>query len=272
MIEKVSIISVYLQDNSIREKKMAFSLDKIKGLFIISEEDQQQAKKKVEEQAKHKTDEPDFEKVFGKKVGIQAEETATPPPLTKEPTPEQTTASEGEFNEKIFNSLTSSIQNANLPGEDYLEFVAALRAMESIPLEEKTKIQTVLATLSPRGLTLKTVFESADYYLKVLENEKSNFYEALKQQTQERIGGRGSIIGKLEQTIKDKQAKIAALEKEINIATSEITKIKTEIHESQTKIKKTENDFLITWEAVTGQIINNVKKIKQLDTNSNKEE
>jgi hypothetical protein len=37
--------------------------------------------------------------------------------------------------------LTKAISDANLPGEDYLEFISALQAMKGIDLQESVKMQ-----------------------------------------------------------------------------------------------------------------------------------
>ena len=92
-----------------------------------------------------------------KKTVTKKETTINTPIKSSLNTTEVNTPTKGEVNKQIFNSLTKAIADANLPGEDYLEFVSALQAMKGIDLQESVKMQTVLATLSTKGLTIQKI-------------------------------------------------------------------------------------------------------------------
>jgi hypothetical protein len=229
---------------------MALNFNKIKGLFIVPDEESEQTEKK-QEVKKEVQNKPIVEKTAEiSKNTVQQN--------SNEPAPK------GEFNDQIFNSLTKAISDANLPGEDYLEFVSALQAMQKIELAESVKMQTVLATLSIKGLTVQKIVESADYYMKVLENEKDKFKQAMAQQTQGKVDEKHKQIKMLEETNLKKAEQIKALTDEINFNTGEIEKIKKDIQDADIKIKTTENNFYATFDYVANQITNNVEKIKNL--------
>lgn len=235
---------------------MALNLNKIKGLFIIPEDEIEGGEKKTEPQKKEVV----------KKTESKKTTTSTGTPIktsinkveSKEPV-------KGEVNKQIFNSLTKAISDANLPGEDYLEFISALQAMKGIDLQESVKMQTVLATLSTKGLTVQKIIESADYYLKVLENEKDKFKQAMAQQTTGKIDGKHKQIKKLEQEKLQMEEQIKVLKDKINNNKEQIAKIEKDIAESDSKIKKTENDFNVTYEYVSNQIVDKIEKIKNLN-------
>jgi hydroxypyruvate isomerase len=232
---------------------MALNLNKIKGLFIVPEDEAEGTNIKTEE----------------KKVEVKK----TEPVLfaNKEQTSTiQTVSSKGEFNQNIFNSLTKAISDANLPGEDYLEFVDALQAMKDIPLDETIKMQTVLATLSTRGLTTQKIIETADYYLKVLEREKDKFKEATAQQTHGKVDNKQTQIKQLEESNQKKAEQIKILTEEINQNNLQMVQIKKEIEESDIKIKATENNFNVTFDFLSNQILSKVEKIKNLSSNLGK--
>jgi sulfur relay (sulfurtransferase) DsrC/TusE family protein len=229
---------------------MALNFNKIKGLFVIPEEEMEGYEKKQEVK---KTEEK--KTVHEKKSSVETNtvKSESPDPPSK-----------GELNEQIFNSLTKAISDANLPGEDYLEFVSALQAMKSIELAESVKMQTVLATLSIKGLTVQKIIESADYYLKVLENEKDKFRQAMAQQTTGKVEEKHKEIRHLEEANIKMSEQIKMLTDEITNNTAQIEKIKHDITEADSKIKTTENNFNVTFDYVANQIINNVDKIKNL--------
>jgi len=232
---------------------MALNLNKIKGLFIVPEDELETTTEKIEEK---KADVKKAEPVL---FANKEQSTINNPVSTK-----------GEFNQNIFNSLTKAISDANLPGEDYLEFVDALQAMKDIPLDETIKMQTVLATLSSRGLTVQKIIETADYYLKVLEREHDKFKEAIAHQTTGKVDSREKQIKALEEENLKKAEQIKILTDEIGNNNQQMAQIKKDIDEADFKIKTTENNFNVTYEHVANQIRSKVEKIKNLSTNLGK--
>jgi hypothetical protein len=240
---------------------MALNLNKIKGLFVVPEDEVAGTNVKIEEKkADVKKTEP----------SIIVNKSTTD--LNKEQSViiNSSTSSKGEFNQNIFNSLTKAISDANLPGEDYLEFVDALQAMKDIPLDETIKMQTVLATLSTRGLTVQKIIETADYYLKVLERERDKFKEATAQQTQGKVDSRQKQIKTLEEENQKKADQIKILTDEIANNNQQMLQMKKEIEEADNKIKSTENNFNTTYEYLANQILSKVEKIKNLSSNLGK--
>jgi hypothetical protein len=229
---------------------MALNFNKIKGLFVVPEEEVEGGEKKQE----IKKEEPKIKPVEkASSFSVQNSKVETTSEVPK-----------GEFNDQIFNSLTKAISDANLPGEDYLEFVSALQAMKKIELAESVKMQTVLATLSIKGLTIQKIVESADYYLKVLENERDKFRQAMTQQTQGKVDEKSKQIKSLEEANLKNAEQIKILTDEINFNTEQIEKIKKDITDADHKIKSMETSFNVTYDYVANQIMNNVEKIKNL--------
>jgi len=229
---------------------MALNFNKIKGLFVVPEDEIEGGEKKQEVKKEEKVVIPVEKSPIVSTQNISTESTPAPP--------------KGEFNEQIFHSLTKAISDANLPGEDYLEFIGALQAMQKIDLAESVKMQTVLATLSIKGLTVQKIIESADYYLKVLENEKDKFKQAMAQQTTGKVDEKQKQIKSLEESNLKKAEQIKILTDEINFNTEQIELIKKDITDADHKIKATETNFHMTYDYVANQIINNVEKIKNL--------
>ena len=239
---------------------MALNLNKIKSLFIVPDDEVKSSK--VEKKSEKKDNLKQNKKIEKTKV-ISENKT-----ITKTNTP-TIIPGKGAFNKQIFNSLTKAIADANLPGEDYLEFMEALMAMKDIPLEQKVKMQTVLATLSTKGLTAQKVIESADYYLKVLENEKDKFKQAMLSQTKGKVGEKHNKIKSLEEDNIKKSEQIKTLTEEITKNQKKSEELKKSIQDADAKIKSTENNFNITYKHVENQILENVELIKNLTPNNN---
>jgi len=233
---------------------MAFDLNKIKSLFVVVDEAPKKEETTPKQEEKKTTDTP-------KQVVNQKENSS----LRVENIPEEI-KSEGtaKINQLIFDNLTTAISKANLPGEDYLEFVDALRAMKDIPLTDELKMQTVFATLSTKGLTVPKILESADYYTKILENEKAKFYEVLKQQTHGQVNQKANEVNVLENDNKRLADEIARLTEKISQNQAKMEQLKKDMSGNEEKIKSTETDFLYTYDLVANQIKNNVEKIKSI--------
>lgn len=247
---------------------MALKFKDIKSLFIVEDEaesesiDAKPEKKKAQEESEGTKSSSKISWSSSSGNKITDNKNTQNAHLSKPGTKEEI---EGEFNEQIFESLTKAVANSNLPGEDYLEFVQALKAMKDLPLDENVKIQTVFATLSTKGLSVPKVIESADYYISVLENEKRKFYTALEERGKGSINNKKKEIADLEKKNKELADKIAALTEEINKNQAKSEQLKSEITEAESKLTATERNFLVTYKKVVGQINNNVKKIKSIN-------
>lgn len=236
---------------------MAFDFDKIKNLFVVTEDMVEETKKNTDENQSGKKQKKVTERKKAPKSEVKKDteriQTGKPP-----------TSTTGEFNQKIYESLTKAIHNANLPGEDYLEFIDALDAMKNINIDDNVKMQTVLATLSTKGLTIETIIESAGYYQKVLQNEKDKFNEVLNSQTDGMINKKYKNIETLKQENEEKAQKIQELTRQINQNTEKINAITAEIDEAEGKIKKTSNDFNLTYSTIVNKIKQDVEKVKSI--------
>jgi len=126
------------------------------------------------------------------------------------------------------------------------------------------KIQTVMATLSTKGLTKLKIIDSAAYYIKILENEKTKFYEAFKQEVDKQVNKKNEEVQKLEQENKTKAELIAKLNSEIEANKVKILSVKNQITAANEKFAQTEAGFKTTYSFVVDQINSNVNKIKNL--------
>jgi predicted RNase H-like nuclease (RuvC/YqgF family) len=181
--------------------------------------------------------------------------TSTPPP-----------AKQG-VNEVILSTLSKAMQDANLPGEDYLEYIQAVQALKDLPLTDEMKFKTAFSTLSIKGLTLQKIVESADYYTKVLENEKNKFYEELNNRSNSMVKQSRAEIENLKGIANEKAEMIKKLTAEIQATQQKIEGMQKGIEESENKLKTAENDFVSTYQFMIDKIKSNTDKTKQIIQN-----
>ena len=245
---------------------MALNLNKIKGLFIVPDDETDEISEK---EIKKTPPKKEVKYPIDDKTKAQNKTAKTTTNTSSSSTVKlthKTKSTKGKFNNKVFENLTHAIGKANLQGEDYLELMEALNAMKDLPLSEDIKIQTVLATLSTKGLTLSKIYESSDYYLKILKNEKDKFYEALTINKEGQVVSQQKEIAALEEQIKHKADQIALLTKEMAADNKRIENIRKQISNAESKIKDTEDSFCHTYDIVSKQIIENIEKIKNITT------
>lgn len=237
---------------------MALKLNNIKNLFVVEEE--VEGKKTSEKKSDDKKEiSKSTKETKDSKVSWKSSSSKNVDGTVSQDTT-------GKFSQKIFDSLIKAIFDANLPGEDYFEFIEGLKAMKDLPLEESLKMKTVYMTLSTKGLTIPKIIESADHYISVLLKEKDKFYHALEGQKKENIVGKKMHITDLEAKNKEKADHIRKLTDEISANNTEIKKVSSEINNVENKIISTENNFIYTYEKMENQIKGNIEKIKQIES------
>jgi hypothetical protein len=227
---------------------------RIKKLFIVEQEEE--SKKPEPQKQKEKTGNENIQVVDAtKRSGKNIEM-----PQTKS---ETEVTPKAQLNDKILESLSIAIQNSDLPGEDYLEFIGAVQSLKDLPLTDELKYRTAYSTLSTKGLTYNKIFESADYYVKVLENEHKKFYEALNQRSNSVLTQNRGDIEKLKAENMNRAKMIEKLSAEISETQDKIASLETSIVEAETKLKTTEQEFVATYQYMVEKIKSNISKVKQ---------
>lgn len=152
------------------------------------------------------------------------------------PTPAVSSEEKNEFAQY----LDDVYKKGNFPGPDYQEFTDALKAMESMPMDEKTKYNAVFAGFKVQGVTKAKLLETAGKYIGMIQTQTTEFAK--------------EIDNILKNEVTEKQRKADALAKE----NAEIEKQMIALTEK--KNKNNEAAAAITGE-ITAQVSSlNVKK------------
>ena len=157
--------------------------------------------------------------------------------------------------------LFGAMEKNDLEGFDYLEFKQFLKSLDSVDMDESTKFKSAFATAKTMGATLTILKQSASHYLDILKAEESKFAQAVQNQRQSNLANKEKEIQTLSAAIADKEKQIALLQKEIESHKKLREKRKEEITKAATKVEQTRNDFAASYDALTGQIQSDLKKI-----------
>jgi len=229
--------------------------NKIKKLFVVEDDSAKNTKPKTKPKEETKV-KPKTEKV----QIVDASKDTT----SRVNTEKQSSNISAQINPKILQNLSKAIEKADLPGEDYLEYIQAVQSLKDLPLSDEMKFKTAFSTLSTRGLTYAKILESADYYLKILENEKTKFYEAFSAKSKDLVNKNTQEIANLQNQNKKKAEQIAKLTAEIEANNKKVSILKNKVQESEVKLKTTESEFNFTYEFMASKIKSNIEKVKQI--------
>jgi hypothetical protein len=199
---------------------------------------------------------------------IQAEPSQQPVrPAQKSSAPEPTFDSrtlQGKApDEKFMNILLESIEKANLPGFDYLEYKTSLQSLAKMNMDTATKYQSAMAMAKTMGATPETIVAAANQYLVILKEENQKFSQAVQGQKQKVAQDETDGLSSLQNSIAQKKAQIESLQKEIAQEEANLNKMKAEIGASANKIAETSAKFNQAYVAVTEQIVEDIKNINQ---------
>lgn len=218
--------------------------------------------------------------MFGKLASmfVEVENTTTPtPPQEKKPVqqpvppasvvptsavPVVAPAIPGAVDENMVKFLSQAIEDANIPGFDYIEFRNALAAMASAPLPENQKYIAVFATASTMGLTKDSLLKAIDHYQGILDSKKKEFQAQVDQMIAREVTKREELkaaketeIQTLLQQIQEAQAAIAAKQQEA-------LEINSEIGRERLNIQQTSASFDATYNFVSGKLQGDKQKIE----------
>ena len=225
-------------------------LDKLKSLFIVPEGDGSSIDKKQNT--------PDNKLVKDK--------TSTNPKVKSSSSSTFHTSSakvEGTLNAKIMDKLLGVIADNNLEGFDYIEFKNAIKALDKLQMDEKTKFRSAFATAQTIGVTVSKILDSVAFYQKILAKENNEFAKVLNQQVASKVGNKQKEIEQYSKMIVEKKKQMKKLADDIEKHQKHIDLITSKIEKDTVSIEKTRSDFDTTYHKLTYQIKEDVKKIKE---------
>ena len=170
---------------------------------------------------------------------------------------------EAGFNEKHIELLMSALEHNNIDGFDYLEYKNSLLSISSVITDESMRFKSAYEMAKTMGMDKKKLLDSANFYLNILNGEQKKFMDALENQKTRQIETRVNTIENLEKSIAEKKKMIESLSNELESINGQMSKLKQEINEEVQKIETTNNQFLASYNHVTGQITGDIEKINE---------
>lgn len=176
-------------------------------------------------------------------------------------TPE-TQAAVSKVNEEMHQSLLTLIEENNIDGFDYLEFIESVQKMSAVSLPENEKYKLVYSTAQSFGVTVDKLVDAVDHYLKVLAKHKDGFQAHVNSQVENEVNERKKKIELLEKQTQELNAKIAEITQQIASNTTEISTLNQEAAQQEIKINMVAQDFNTTYEHVVNRMQTDKEKLR----------
>ena len=127
------------------------------------------------------------------------------------------------------------LEQANVPGIDYYEFIQAKNNMP-FPVEEQ-KYKVAFQAQSAAGLTKDILLKTGQHYIEIIENELKEFLAGFDETFKQQVESKQAIIDQKKQQMLD-------LSNQINALNQEITSMKDEVSESTGTLTGKKNAFV----------------------------
>ncbi len=218
-------------------------LDKLKSIFVVTEEAEKKETASTEQTAAS-TENTSKDNATSQNVSTK-------------------TTSKGVVSQPILDKLLGVINQSNQSGFDYIEFKNSLKALEKMGLDEKTMYRSAFATAQTIGVSVPNLVNSIDFYKKILNKENSEFSNALSVQVNAKVADKEKEIEGYKSMITEKEKQLALLTQEIEKHKQSIHALSSKIETDRLQIDKTKSDFVVTFDFIMQQLDSDSKKIKE---------
>lgn len=225
-------------------------LKKIKGLFVVEEEDG----KKAEAPKSQDSSPPSTKQSVGRTPNAQAQSGSSEPPRP---------GADVKPSERFINKLLEAIEANNEKGFDYLEFKQSMQSLGNVNMDDATRYQSALAMAKTMGATSTGLVQSAERYLSVLSNEEQKFKGAFDNQQKTRVQQREQKLQSHQKGITDREARIKELQDDIVKMKAELEELKSSANQANAKVSATKDGFYSAYHILVDQIKTDLAMIKQ---------
>jgi predicted nuclease with TOPRIM domain len=151
-----------------------------------------------------------------------------------------------------------------LRGFDYLKFIDMVHANASLIPDESTRFKSAKVAAIAMGVTIEELLKTGTHCLSVIEDERTDFFKSLDEQTKEKIGASETKIVELTSQINETSEQIKKLQETINKLNAEKATLSTQVQDWKSKLKESADGFEFAYQMKKSEIEQNMNKISQL--------
>jgi len=165
-----------------------------------------------------------------------------------------------EMNKDIVASLKKALEDANIEGYDYYEFVKAIETIDMPSEQQKFKVAFSVIQNLP-GMSVDHLIKTADHYTTALENHKKQFAVKFDEIVKVNISDVETEIETTETEINKINERIAADQKlSANLANKRI-ELNNQVQNNRFEIERQKTEYNLAHGAFAASITENKNKI-----------
>ena len=206
-----------------------------------------------------------------KNVFIVGEEQDTSPDLNSAPDTKSTVKSGSnteistEDAKKFLEILFKALENKNVEGFDYLEFMQSISDIkkQNITGDEVKLFQTGFVLAKTMNVSKDALIGSGKHYLGVLEEEKSHFHNSLNNNAKAKLDEKNKEIIDLQKSLEEDKAKLEALRNTIMKNEQRKITLTEELGQAELKVNSVKSAFNTAYLSISEKIKTDLDKIEK---------
>lgn len=167
-----------------------------------------------------------------------------------------------EVDTDMMRTILRALKNEHKNDFDFISFKQSVQNLKKLDMDEETCFKSAFATASTMGLTKEKLINSAQRYQYALENERSSFANALKNQMEVKVNGKKEEAENLKKRIEEYKDKIKEMEREMQLYQQKIDSVDENMAQARKKIEDTKNKFEKVYNSVNNSIVTDIKQIE----------
>ena len=177
----------------------------------------------------------------------------------------QNASGTGVVDKKFVDHFVSLLENSNLKGPDYFEYMHALKSLSGLGLSEDKQYQAAWASFKAMGgiTDVNVLSNTANQYIGFLDNDRQGFLKDVEAAIVQKVGGLKNDLKSTQDENEAMAKQIIDLQNRINANNEKITKTTGDITEQSAKITTNKNNYEITYSSFVEQIKGDIARIKQ---------
>lgn len=195
---------------------------------------------------------------------LVTEAPGAPKPIKVPVTPSWSAGVDPQQKTKYLGVLNQALQEADIPGPDFLEFMNGLRGLAAVAIPEDAKFSTAVTMISAQGVTPQKLIDTAGHYITALEKNEDEFSVYVQGERETRvvkvqlqaeealktIQMKAEQVAQLQQEMAELNAQSTELKQSAAIAESEITSKVAAFQEAKSMITAEINGILTRLTAI----------------------
>lgn len=178
-------------------------------------------------------------------------------PAVKEPK-----APEIKLNANIVDAIKNVMDDNNLDGYDYYEFMQSISEQTDMP-SEKRKFEVVYSVIKGMGITKQHLIDTATRYLNAIVKHQEEFNDTIASEESEKVDALKNRAESIESTITEKTELIEAIKKEIESLHNEKVEVLEIAQENEATIDKLRQEGDLAYKLFISQINDGKRKINE---------